>query len=227
MNRSAISRLIVMALAAAWLSACASTSGSGGASAYMPPPIAEGKGRLSLQAAGINQLNFYVVDDATGDEVYEDMPRMSSRSPSGYDSGAEENRLTVDLDPGTYTVVVNTDIEDDVVIEDVKVLMGQENYVNVRVGRFQVQFQGNALLGSQMPFLIWDWNMSTVLGRGMTSSEIRRFIVPEGRYKIRFENSSSGLDVIRPVEVNYGRITQVHITTPTQEDPEPEQPQQE
>lgn len=226
MNRPVLSRVIVTALASIWLTACASTSGSGGASAYDPPPITEGKGRLSLQAAGINQLNFYVVDDATGEEVYEDMPRMSSRSPSGYDSGSEQNRLTVDLDPGTYTVVVNTDIEDDVVVEDVTVLMGQELYVPVRVGRFQVQFQGNTVLGNQMPFLIWDWNMSTVLGRGMTSSEIRRFIVPEGRYKIRIENSSSGFDVIKPVEVNYGRITQVIISTQTQEEPEPELQQQ-
>ncbi|HIG16483.1 MAG TPA: hypothetical protein EYQ31_03845 [Candidatus Handelsmanbacteria bacterium] len=219
------SRLIAMALTAAWLSACASTSGSG--SAYMPPPITEGQGRMSLQAAGINQLNFYVVDDATGEEVYEDMPRVSSRSPSAYDSGAEKNRLTVDLDPGTYTVVVNTDIEDDVVVEDVVVQMGQEVYVNVRVGRFQVNFQGGeGLSGIQMPFLIWDWNMSTVLGRGMTSSEVRRVIVPEGRYKIRMENSSSGFDIIKPVEVNYGRITQVFISTESQQQPEPELEQQ-
>lgn len=225
MNRPAIGRVILAALTATWFAGCAST-GSGSGEAYMPPPIPEGKGRLTLVAGGINQLNFYIVDDATGDEVYEDMPRMSSRSPSGYDSGAEANRLTVDLAPGSYTVVTNTDIEDDVVVEDVRVLMGQEVYQDVRVGRFQVQFQGDTSFGSQMPFLIWDWNMSTVLGRGMTSSEIRRFIVPEGRYKIRIENSSSGFDVIKPVEVNYGRITQVIISTQTQEDPEPEQPAQ-
>lgn len=230
MNRQATGRitlavLTVTVLAGSLLAGCAST-GAGGGEAYMPPPIAEGKGRLTLVAGGINQLNFYIVDDATGDEVYEDMPRMSSRSPSGYDSGAEANRLTVDLPAGSYTVVVNTDIEDDVVVEDVKVLMGQEVYQDVRVGRFQIQFQGDTNFGSQMPFLIWDWNMSTVLGRGMTSSEIRRFIVPEGRYKIRIENSASGFDFIKPVEVNYGRITQVVISTQTQEEPEAEQPQQ-
>jgi len=224
-NAPVVSRVIATALAAAWLSACAST-GSGGGAAYMPPPIPEGKGRLSLQAAGINQLNFYIVDDATGDEVYEDMPRVSSWSPSAYDSGAEQNRLTVDLDPGTYTVVVNTDIDDDVVIDDVVVQMGQEIYKTVRVGRFQVRFQGASSFGSQIPFLIFDWNMSTILGRGMTSSEVRRFIVPEGRYKIRIENSASGFDIIKPVEVNFGRITQVNIRTQTQEEPETEQSQQ-
>ena len=62
--------------------------------------------------------------------------------------------MTVDLDPGTYTVVVNTDIDDDVVIDDVVVQMGQEIYKTVRVGRFQVRFQGNSPFGSQMPFLI-------------------------------------------------------------------------
>lgn len=216
--------LMILALAlAAGLTACASTTG--GSDAYMPPPIPEGQGRLNLQAAGINQLNFYVVDDATGEEVYEDMPRLSSRSPSAYDSGAEQNRLTVDLPAGTYTVVVNTDIDDDVVIEGVDVLMGQEKYVTVRVGRFQIQIQDETL-GPQTPFLIWDWNMSTVLGRGMTSSNIRRFIVPEGRYKIRIENSASGFDTIKPVEVNFGRITQVLIGAPATVEPEPEQPTQ-
>ena len=225
MNGPVVSRVIATALAAVWLSACAST-GSGGGAAYMPPPIPEGKGRLTLQAAGINQLNFYIVDDATGEEVYEDMPRVSSRSPSAYDSGAERNRLTVDLDPGTYTVVVNTDIDDDVVIDDVVVQMGQEIYKTVRVGRFQVRFQGASGFGSQMPFLIFDWNMSTILGRGMTSSEVRRLIVPVGRYKIRIENSASGFDVIKPVEVSFGRITQVMIPSATQEEAGPDQSQQ-
>ncbi len=226
MNGRVTLKMVVLALVAIWISACASTSGSGSGAAYLPPPIPEGQGRLSLQAAGINQLNIYIVDDATGEEVYEDMPRISSRSPSAYDSGAEQNRLTADLAPGTYTVIVNTDIDDDVVIDDVIVEMGQEKYVNVRVGRFQVHFQGGGQFGTQMPFLIFDWNMSTVLGRGMTSSEVRRFIVPEGRYKIRMENSSSGFDIIKPVEVNYGRITQVIISTPSQEEPEQEQNQQ-
>jgi hypothetical protein len=220
-----VTRWLAGLLACTWLAGCAST-GAGGGAAYMPPPIPEGKGRLTLQAAGINELNFYVLDDATGDEVYEDMPRISSRSPSGYDSGAEDHNLTVDLDPGTYTVVVNTDIDDDVAIEGVEVLMGQERYETVRVGRFQVHFQGDNSPGAQTPFLIWDWNMSTVLGRGMTSGEVRRFIVPEGRYKIRIENSASGFDVIEPVEVNFGRITQVMIDTGTQEEQETELPAQ-
>ena len=213
---TATKKVLAAALAVAALSACAATGGPG--SAYMPPPIPEGKGRLTIQAGGINQLNFYIMDQATGEEVYEDMPRMASWSPSAFDSGVEQNRLTVDLDPGTYTVVVNTDIEDDVVIDDVVVTMGQEVYATARVGRFQIHFQGGDNLGPQIPFLIWDYNMTTVLGRGMTSSQVRRFIVPEGRYKVRIENSAGGLDTMRPLEVDFGRITQLMITTETQQD---------
>lgn len=222
-------RLRAVALAVTCLlNACATTGGSPGA-AYQPAPIPEGKGRLTLEAGGINQLNFYIVDEKTGDEVYEDTPRVSSRSPSAYDSGAEAHRLTVDLDPGTYTVVVNTDIDDDVEVEGVIVQMGQEIHVPVRVGRFQVQFQGGDQFGSQMPFLILDYNMRTVLGKGMTSSEVRRFIVPEGHYKIRIEHSPSGFDVHRPVDVSFGRITQVFIgaeqpTETTQPQGQPQEP---
>lgn len=218
-RRAALAAALFMATG---LFACASTT-TGGGGAYEPAPIPEGKGRLTLQAGGINQLNFYITDAATGDEVYEDMPRMSARSPSAYDSGAEAPRLTVDLPPGTYTVVVNTDIDDDVVVDDVQVQMGQEIYVPVRVGRFQVQFQGGDTFGSQMPFLIMDYNMSSVLGKGMTSSEVKRFIVPEGRYKIRIENSPAAFDAIKQVDVSFGQITQVPIGTAEtpQQQPEP------
>ena len=57
----------------ATLTGCATTSGSGGG--YGPPPIAEGKGRLVLEAGGINEVNFYVLDNETGDEVYAETPR--------------------------------------------------------------------------------------------------------------------------------------------------------
>lgn len=225
-KRWAATALLVAGLAG--LGACASTTAGGGGDAWAPPPIPEGKGRLSLEAGGVSQLNFYVVNAATGDEVYETMPRMSARSPSAYDSGAETSNLTVDLDPGTYNVVVNTDIDDDVAIDDVQVQLGQEIYVPVRVGRFQIQFQGGEAFSSQMPFIILDYNMTTVLGRGMTSSEVKRFIVPEGRYKVRIENSPTAFDAIQQVDVNFGRITQVVISAeqPQQEvtEPQPQQP---
>ena len=49
----------------------------------------------------------------------------------------------------------------------------------------------------------------------MTSPEIRYFVLPTGRaYKIRIENSPTGVDEIRPVEVRFGSITQVRIGEP-------------
>ncbi|MBI2506275.1 MAG: hypothetical protein HYW07_23925 [Candidatus Latescibacteria bacterium] len=194
----------------AWMLAagCATTGGS----QNLPPPIAEGKGRLILDAGGINQLNFYVLDQETEEEVYESTPRMSASSPGAYESGSQEFELWVDLAPGTYTVVVNTDIKKNVELKGVEVKMGQEVYQHVPVGRFQLIFSGGEQFGAQVPFLIMDYNMRTVLGKGMTSSEIRHFIVPEDVYKIRIENLQAGLDEIRPVEVVFGRITPLSIT---------------
>jgi hypothetical protein len=107
-------------------------------------------------------------------------------------------------------------------IPDVEVSMGEERYVQIPVGRFQVLFsdqQGR----SQVPFLIYDYNMKTVLGKGMTSTEIRYFVVPVGNYKIRIENSPSGLDQIRPVQASFGRIQNITIAPPTTPEPEEDQ----
>ena len=65
---------------AAVFSGCASTGSSAG---YGPPPIEEGKGRLMLETGGINGVNFYVIDNETGDEVYSDSPRAAASSPIG------------------------------------------------------------------------------------------------------------------------------------------------
>ena len=48
---TATHKLLAAALAVAALSACAATGGP--STAYMPPPIPEGKGRLTIQAGGI------------------------------------------------------------------------------------------------------------------------------------------------------------------------------
>lgn len=206
----------------AWMSTsgCATTTGG---SQYMPPPIPEGKGRLILDAGGINQLNFYVLDQETEETVYEATPRMAGSSPGAYESGSQEFGLSVDLAPGIYTVVVNTDIKKNVELKGVEVKMGQEVYQHVPVGRFQIIFSGGDQfgVGTQMPFLIMDYNMRTVLGRGMTSTEVKHFIVPENVYKIRMENSQAGLDEIRPVEVVFGRITPLNLAIGTSQ---PDQP---
>ena len=60
--------LLAAPLAACFLLACASTQGGG--SGYGPPPIPEGKGRLFLEAGGIQELNFFVEDSEPGEIVY-------------------------------------------------------------------------------------------------------------------------------------------------------------
>ena len=195
---------------------CASTGSSAG---YGPPPIEEGKGRLMLETGGINEVNFYVIDNETGDEVYSDSPRASASSPIGYESSYGAFPQYVDLPPGSYLVEVNTDVEDSVE-KEVEIYMGQEAYVTIPVARFQlIFFEGSER--RQVPFLIYDYNLRTVLGRGMTSTEVRYFIVPTGEYKVRIENlSSSGSDEIRPVQVNMGQTQNIIIGPP----PTPGQP---
>ena len=214
----------VRVAALAWLllaAGCASTASSGGHGG--PSPIPEGMGRLILEAGGINQLNFYVIDEETDEEVYSRTPRLSARSPVAYESGNQRFGLMVDLPAGTYTVVVNTDIKEDLIMEEIEVVMGQEVYRRIPVGRFQVLFN-DAQLGNQIPFLIMDFNMRTILGQGMTSSEVRHFIVPEGDYKIRIENSNASLDEIKHVTVGFGRITPITFGQPASVPTEEEVP---
>lgn len=196
---------------------CATTGGSGGGG-YGLPPIAEGKGRLMLETGGINEVNYYVLDEETGEEVHSESPRMAASSPIGYETGYRSLPQFVDLAPGTYRVVVNTDIEDSVE-KEVEVLMGQEMYATIPIGRFQVIFS-DAQGRSQVPFLIFDYNLRTMLGRGMTSTEVRYFIVPVGEYKVRIENSPTGVDEIRPVQVSMGQTQNILIGPP----PSPAQP---
>ena len=196
---------------------CASTAGSG-SGGYGPPPIPEGKGRLRLETGGINKVNYYVLDEETGEEVHSETPRSAASSPIGYETGYRSLPQFADLDPGNYLLVVNTDI-DDSVEKEVEVIMGQEVYTTIPIGRFQLIYsdsQGR----SQVPFLIYDYNLRTMLGRGMTSTEVRYFILPVGEYKVRIENSPSGLDEIRPVQVSMGQTQNILIGPP----PSPAQP---
>ena len=194
------------------MNSCATTGA--GDRTYGPSPIAEGKGRIFLEAGGINEVNFYVLDQETGEEIYSESPRVSASSPIGFESGFRTLPQYVDLDPGPYLVVVNTDIEDSVE-KEVEVQMGQEIYATIPVGRFQlIYFEGQER--RQMPFLIYDYNLRTVLGRGMTSTEVRYFIVPTGEYKVRIENLSGlGSDDIRPVQVRMGQTQNIVIRPPS------------
>ncbi len=218
-------KIFRLMLIATCFGGCASTSTGG----YGPAPIAEGMGRLVLDAGGIPQLNFYVVDQETDEEVFADTPRMSASSPTSYLTGAEATNMVVDLPPGTYTVTVNTDIEDDIMVEDVVVTMGEDRYIPISIGRFAVRFIGTAQTSTPIPFIVMDYPMRSILGKGMTSpSAVKHFLAPAGRsYKIRIENSPTGSDEIIPIEVAYGRITQIEIGSFAQEDEgdaEPETP---
>ena len=53
------------------MTACATTTGSG----QGPRPIPEGQGRLIIEAGGIRQLNYYIVDQDTDEEIFSDHPR--------------------------------------------------------------------------------------------------------------------------------------------------------
>ncbi len=194
---------------AAVVAGCATTGGSGGGYSLRLPPIPEGKGRLMLETGRINEVNYYVLDGETGEEIYSESPRMAASSPIGYETGYRSLPQFVDLDPGRYTVVVNTDI-DDSVEKEVEVLMGQEMYATIPIGRFQVIFS-DAQGRSQVPFLIFDYNLRTMLGRGMTSTEVRYFIMPVGEYKVRIENSPTGSDEIRPVQISMGQTQNIII----------------
>ena len=204
----------VLAWATSLLVSCAATSEYDD---YGPAPIPPGKGRLIIEAGGIPRLNFYIIDEETEEEVYSDTPLQAAFSPSAFQSTQVETNLRVDLDPGIYRVVVNTHIDDDVEVSDVEIRMGQETLKVARVGRFQVILSG-ANSGSRLPFVIMDYNMSNILGRAMTTPDVRHLVVSEGHYKIRIENSTSGLDVQRPLEVSFGRITPIQIGVSTTEE---------
>ena len=209
-------RWFLVGVLVAVVAGCATTGGSGGG--YGMPPIAEGKGRLILETGGVNEVNYYVLDEETGEEVHSESPRMAASSPIGYETGYRSLPQFADLDPGSYRVVVNTGI-DDSVEKEVEVLMGQEMYATIPIGRFQIIFS-DAQGRSQVPFLIFDYNLRTMLGRGMTSTEVRYFIVPVGEYKVRIENSPTGVDEIRPVQVSMGQTQNIIIGPP----PSPAQP---
>jgi len=202
--------VVAATIAAACLAGCAaSTSTMGGM-----PPIPEGRGRLILDTAGLGEVNFYVLDQATDEEVYSETPRLPGYSPAGYERGGLPRPQMCDLPPGRYTVVVNTDVEEPVQLPDVEVVMGETRYAAVPLGRFQVLALDNTGTRQQYPFLIYDYSMNAVLGRGMTSIETRYFLVPAGNYKIRLENAPSGMDEIRPVQVSVGQTQNLTIGGP-------------
>jgi len=211
--------ILGIAALSALMAGCAATEGGN-----MPPPIPEGKGRLILDAGNINELNFFVIDQETEEPVYSFTPRPSPMSPSAYERSVQKFRLFTYLDPGVYTVVVNTDLEQDIIeIPDVEIVLGEEKWVPVQVGRFMLNVTRNGAR-TQVPFLVLDYQMRTVLGQGMTSTQVRHFIARPGIYKVRIEMLGSNIDQIRDVEVNMGRVTPISIELSPSVDESPEEP---
>ena len=208
-----------LVLLAALVAGCATT---GGGSQYMPPPIPEGKGHLLLETGGIPELNFYVIDQETEDEVYSFTPRASARSPSAYERAGRESRLQAYLDPGIYTVIVNTDFGETIEIPDVVVGLGEEKWVPVQVGRFLLNVTRDGV-PAQVRFLLYDYNMRSVVGEGLSSTQLRHFITRTGVYKLRIEMLASGIDIHRIVEVNMGRVTPIIVELEPQEEEPPDQ----
>jgi hypothetical protein len=200
------------------MAGCAASSGTmqGGAAR-----IPAGLGRLVLETGGCGQVNFYVLNLATEAEVYSETPRQPGSSPAGYERGGQTVPQMCDLPPGHYSVVVNTDVNDPVQISDVEVVVGETRYASVPVGRFQLMYYDQTGTRGQVPFLIYDYGLNAVLGRGMTSTEAKYFIVPAGNYKVRLENTPSGMDEIRPVQVSFGGTQNISIgsatVTPTEQ----------
>ena len=190
------------------LGGCASSTGSA------PPTIPEGQGHLILEAGLINQVNWYVIDQETEDEVHASMLRPNARSPSAYERGYQPNTLHTYLDPGIYTVFVVTDFGEPLEYADIEIRLGEETHVPIRIGKFMLNFtiDGEA---RQMRFLLWDYSFRHVIGEGMTSTQVRHYITQPGRYKVRIEQLASGLDEQHDVEVSQGRVTPLNINVDT------------
>ena len=184
---------------------CATTGGGPGREV---PAIPAGKGHLVLEAGGIEELDFSVFDQETGEKV------------------TQLYGLHTYLDPGIYRVEVETDFTyadfRNVVLDDVEIVVGQEKHVQVPVGRFMINViqesdQTQQLFSSgriRLPFRVYDFGRRTVLlDRGLTSTQVKYFIAPIGDYKVELTpRSGSSIDhIIRPIEVRFGRPYPVTI----------------
>ena len=189
---------------------CASTASSG------PPPIPEGKGHLVLEAGMINQANWYVIDQETEEEVHADMMRPDATSPSAYERGYQPNSLHTYLDPGLYTIYILTDFKQEPPLEypDIEIKLGEVTQVPVHIGKFMLNLSVDGE-PRQMRFLLWDYNLRHVIGKGMTSTQVRHYITRPGNYKVHIEQLAAGIDQRTDVEVSMGRVTPVNIVIDT------------
>jgi len=198
-------QMLVLTLAGLIMGCAATTEVQG------PPPIPEGKGQLLIEAGGIMELNFSVINQETQEVAYSVSPRPSPLSPSAFQRQLRESQLRAYLDPGVYTLVVNTDLKSDIIeVPDVEIVLGERKWVPVQIGRFMpIVTRENR--PEQVRFVVYDYQMRAILGQGMSSTQVRHFVARPGIYKLRIENLSMGTDVIRDFRVNMGSVSPVRI----------------
>ncbi|NKB69605.1 MAG: hypothetical protein GKR89_21250 [Candidatus Latescibacteria bacterium] len=168
-------------------------------------------------------MNFTVINQETEDDVHSFEGRPSAYSPSFYERGNEPFEMQAFLDPGLYTIFVNTDFDQTIEIADVQINVGEPTYKTVQVGRFMLNVT-NSGTPVQVPFVLYDYNnMSNLLGKGMTSTQVRHFIAQTGIYKVRIEQLEAGIDAIRDVTVDMGRVIPIRIELSPAAEQGPEQ----
>ncbi|MCK4417562.1 MAG: hypothetical protein KAV99_05295 [Candidatus Latescibacteria bacterium] len=162
-----------------------------------PPPIPAGKTMLVLEAAGVESLNFTVFDQGTGEKVL------------------ETAGLSAFVSPGTYKVVIQTDIDQPVVIDSVKIKTELEKHLQVPVGRFIMTVseeytdqQGEKKTTRVRPrFTIYDYTMSRPLAKGVTTFPPKRYVLPLGNYKVSIEMMGTFEQrIIKEAKIRFGRI---------------------
>ena len=216
---------IVLSFVSGVLMGCAGSYETRGGEAQ-PPPIPAGMGQIVLDASGIALLNYKIVDQATGKEVIVEQGRgRRAMSIRAVERGTEMSNLQKFVQPGTYKILVETDLERDqeVEIDDIQVGAGETKYVRVPVGQFSLivtlssSDPNTPASQVQYPFKIWDYSKREFLGRGMTSTQIKYFVAREGLYKVSIEpNPGSNLgEFIQDVRVQAGRVFPVRIDIPS------------
>ncbi|HID94659.1 MAG TPA: hypothetical protein EYP53_01190 [Candidatus Latescibacteria bacterium] len=163
-----------------------------------PPQIPAGKRMLVLDSGGIESLNFAVFDRKTNEKVL------------------ETYGLTAYLSPGTYRIVIQTDLDQPVVIDSVEIAEAEEMHVRVPLGQFLITVyedildqQGNVSkrITPHPRFSIYDYEFRKVLGKGTILSPVKRYIVPVGDYKVSIylPGTNEGR-IVRIAEVRFGSV---------------------
>lgn len=167
------------------------------ATQVQPPSIPAGKTMLVLEAAGVESLNFTVFDQGTGEKV------------------TEASGLMAFVSPGTYKVVIQTDIDQPVVIDSVKIRTELEKHLQVPVGRFIMTVseeytdeQGDKKISRIRPrFTIYDYTLSRALAKGVTTFPPKRYVLPLGDYKVNIELMGTlEQRIIKEAKIRFGRI---------------------